>query len=107
MNATALTRYALALVTAWVLTPCAASDIDDWQIERLLSPTEAQRAQDAAQKVFIYDGLTDRTVERVMDEQFPRIQSMMFTRVVVTDTEGEPVKDPDTGEVVVEEDGCD
>jgi hypothetical protein len=107
MKTTALTRYTLALITACVLSPCAASALDDWQVERLLSPTAAQQARDAGLNVFIYDGLTDSTVERVMDEQFARIQSMMFTRVVVTDTQGEPVKDPETGEVVVEEDGCD
>lgn len=107
MKIIATTRYILALATTCVLSPCAASAIDDWQVERLLSPTEAQLARDAAQKVFIYDGLTDRLVERVMDEQFDRIQSMMFTRVVITDTQGEPVKDPESGEVVVEEDGCD
>jgi hypothetical protein len=107
VKTTALTCYPLALITAWVLSPCAASALDDWQVERLLTPTWAQQTQDARLKVFIYDGLTDRTVERAMDEQFARIDAMMFTRVVVTDTQGAPVKDPETGEVVVEEDGCD
>jgi hypothetical protein len=32
---------------------------------------------------------------------------MMFTGVVMTDSSGSVVRDPDTGEPVTEDDGCD
>ena len=32
---------------------------------------------------------------------------MMFVNTVVTDDNGNPLKDPESGEVVVEHDGCD
>jgi hypothetical protein len=55
----------------------------------------------------IYDGLTDRDVERAFDEQFDRLEHMMFIRVVVTDDSGK-ARRSGTGEVVTEsDDGCD
>jgi hypothetical protein len=41
-----------------------------------------------------------------MEEEFDRIESMMFIRVKKTDETGETLKDPDTGEALVEDDGC-
>jgi hypothetical protein len=32
---------------------------------------------------------------------------MMFVNTVVTDDKGNPAKDPESGEVVTENDGCD
>jgi hypothetical protein len=55
----------------------------------------------------IYDGLSDRQVATAMDQHFERIQSMMFTGIVVTDAAGEPQTDPVTGEIITENDGCD
>jgi hypothetical protein len=55
----------------------------------------------------IYDGMRSADVEKALDEAFDRIDSMMFVNTVVTDTEGAPVHDPETGQLVVEEDGCD
>jgi len=46
----------------------------------------------------IYDGLTSNTVDKAMDEQFNRIEHMMFVRIV---------HEQDNGEYYVEDDGCD
>ena len=54
----------------------------------------------------IYDGLKDTEVSAVLDSQFGRIQSMMFVGTVATDSEGEMLRDKETGNVVVEDDGC-
>ena len=41
-----------------------------------------------------------------MQEQFHRLDSMMFTRIIIFDADGNPVLDPDTGLVMREDDGC-
>lgn len=98
-----------------VLTQCclctsggaAEPRTDSWQMTRLFQPSETDLQREAKGRVMIYDGLTDKTVEKALDEQFDRVESMMFTSVVVTDATGNPARDPDTGEVLTEEDGCD
>jgi hypothetical protein len=54
----------------------------------------------------IYDGLTDKQIAKAMDTQFDRIESMMFVRTIVTNDEGNAVRDSETGQVIVEDDGC-
>ena len=78
-----------------------------WQMNRLFQPNQADLNREAKGRIMIYDGLTDKTVERALDEQFERVETMMFTSVVVTDDSGEPIRDTDTGDIITEEDGCD
>jgi hypothetical protein len=80
--------------------------IEDWQRDRLFDPTERQLKLERKGKVFIYTGLTDRDVMRALDEQFDRVDTMMFTNIIVTDDAGKPKRDEESGEVVVEDDGC-
>ena len=104
----------LAWVTAGVLgagiagtTVAAPPSANSWQMERLFQPTQADLNAEARGRVMIYDGLTDRAVQRAFAEQFERLDAMMFTRTVVTDESGAPRTDPESGEVLTEEDGCD
>jgi len=76
-----------------------------WQNNILLEPSAAQLRQELKGRVVIYDGLSDVTVDKALDAQFNRIQNMMFTRIVRTDKNGQPLKD-ESGSVVVEDDGC-
>ena len=78
---------------------------DKWQVNRLFEPTKVQRTKEDKGKIMIYDGLRDTTVKNALDENFDRIQNMMFTRVVVTDTKGQPELDL-AGNVITEDDGC-
>ena len=78
-----------------------------WQMSRLFHPTQADLASEKKGKIIIYDGLTDKTVDRAIEENFDRIDAFMFTRTVVTDDAGAPLRDPETGELVTEDDGCD
>lgn len=85
--------------------PWAAAD--DWQLRMLNQPSDAQLLLEKKGRVFIYDGLTDVQVEQAVDQQFERMGSMMFVRTVLTDTHGESLSDPESGEPMVEDDGCD
>ncbi|HIP53381.1 MAG TPA: hypothetical protein EYH03_05160 [Chromatiales bacterium] len=77
-----------------------------WMERSLFSPTPSQLEYEQKGHITIYQGLTDVTVEKAMDDQFPRIGNMMFVGTVVTDAEGQPAIDAETGNVDVEDDGC-
>ena len=97
----------LIRVLTFVQIVQADVDTDDWQNHMLWNPSDSERQREQDGKIMIYHGLSDKTVENVMDSQFKRLSSMMFTGVIVTDQYGEALIDPDTNEVVVEDDGCD
>jgi len=83
-----------------------AMAVEKWQYNRLFNPSPADRKAEKRGAIVIYDGLTDVTVNQALDQNFDRIQNMMFTRTVVTDENGEPKVDPATGNIVREDDGC-
>ena len=78
----------------------------DWYLQQLFEPTPAQMQQETLGRVQIYAGLRDVDVLRAMDEQFDRIEYMMFTRTIMTNASGVVLTDPETGEVLVEDDDC-
>ncbi|MCB1724982.1 MAG: hypothetical protein H6953_16300 [Chromatiaceae bacterium] len=96
-------------VTAFVLFTslgAQAASIGSWQKQMLYAPSQSQLKMEQRGRVMIYDGLKDTEVDNAMDKQFERIDSMMFVRTVVTDKQGEPLRNEATGEVVAENDGC-
>ena len=94
---------ALRLVTGamiWTGATSAAVSAaggDDWQQRRLFSPTTQERAAEQQGRVVIYDGVKDVEVARAMDEQFERVESMMFIRTQITDRAGTVVDSEDEG----------
>jgi hypothetical protein len=66
-----------------------------WQEGRLLSPTATQQRLEQRGKVFIYDGLHEKTVEQALDTQFDRVQHMMFVGTRHADSDGEEYADDD------------
>lgn len=100
----------IKLATLSVFSNLTLADDDparSWQLSLLFNPGEQQYEMESRGRVFIYDGLRDSEVERALDEQYDRVESMMFVNTVITDEDGVPMRDEDTGEMLVEDDGCD
>ena len=77
-----------------------------WQEQMLFEPSPQQLEPEARGRVMIYSGLRDTRIEEALDQQFDRIEHMMFTGTVITDENGDPRMDANTGEVLVEDDDC-
>jgi hypothetical protein len=78
----------------------------DWQMQKLFDPSPAQLEREARGHITIFSHLPDTVVERAIEEQFDRVESMMFTRIIVTDNRGSPREDAESGEPITEDDGC-
>ena len=87
----------LLLGTLLVSTPFAAGAADNFQIKTLLAPGKSTLQAESRGRVMIYDGLDEEVVDRALDEQFDRIEHMMFTRIHHAE--------PD-GSYEFEDDGC-
>ena len=88
------------ILIASLLTLTATSAVADNRFyNRLLfTPSDSMLRAESRGRIMIYDGMDNETVERAMDEQFNRIDNMMFTRIHHVQ---------DNGEEYVDDDGCD
>lgn len=108
-------EYTLAvIVTTWLLNVPAgyagageAESMRAWKLGLLFNPGEQQLLLERKGRVVIYDNLKSSDIERALEEQFDRIENMMFVSTLITDDEGNFVRDRETGGIVVEDDGCD
>ena len=75
----------------------AEQDVDNYSINALLDPSPELLLAESRGRVTIYDGLYDHVVEQALDDQFHRIQSMMFVNT--------RYQEPD--EWITQEDDCD
>lgn len=91
----ALTALLMGMLLATLATTAGAED--SFQQNVLFNPSNSQLQAEARGRIMIYDGLDNAVVERAMDEQFDRIEHMMFVRIRKTQ--------PD-GEVSYDDDGC-
>ena len=71
---------------------------DSYQLKVLFTPGDSNLQAETKGRVMIYDGLKSETVDLVMNEQFDRIENMMFVRTLNVQEDGD---------YVAEEDGCD
>lgn len=65
------------------------------QLERLHNPSQALSDKESFGRITIYDGVAVTEVDRAMDEQFDRIDSMMFVRTKHPVDDGSYVEDSD------------
>ena len=95
-------RLLIGLLLGAVLLPPAMAEgaNERFQYNALFNPTTGQLKAEDRGRVMIYDGLDNAEVERALDEQFERIEHMMFirTRQSQADDDGE--------EDTVDDDGC-
>lgn len=96
----------LLLLLQIMSTDTRADQQTNWYLALLFEPTTAQMQQESGGRVQIYSGLRDIDVSRALDEQFDRIEYMMFTGTIMTNASGDVLTDPETGELLVENDGC-
>ena len=99
-------KWTLIVLSCAVPGSLSAGELRDIELRRLFEPTPAELKAERAGQIFIYEGLRDVDVDRAMNEQFERIESMMFIRIKVTDHKGEVRRNPETGSVIVQDDGC-
>ena len=71
----------------------------DYQLRRLVAPTPDERIAENRGSIYIYDSLEAADVDSALDQQFHRIQNMMFVRTRHRPTGGGPAE--------AEDDGCD
>ena len=105
-TSTATLPTIIGLSATLVSSMAVAADVSDIELRRLFDPTDAELASEAEGRIYIYDGLTDRDIQRALNEEFERVDNMMFIRTRKTDEAGEVKRDAETGEVEYEDDGC-
>ncbi|MCU0811666.1 MAG: hypothetical protein MUE59_11650 [Thiobacillaceae bacterium] len=64
------------------------TDLQKWQLRRLLLPNERELEHERKGNVYIYEGLTDRQVEDALSTHFDRIEYMLFLGTKRTDESG-------------------
>jgi hypothetical protein len=94
--------FALLIAT----TAGSADELRDIELRRLFDPTPAELRAEQAAGIYIYDGLRDTDIEHAMQEEFDRVESMMFIRVKRPIPQGKSNEKPDNDVVYVQDDDC-
>jgi hypothetical protein len=81
--------------------------VEAWQNNILFNPNESTLERERSGTVMIYDGISHQEIERAMQEQFNRVEAMMFVNIVHTNKDGEVLRDPVTKPGLDFDDGCD
>ncbi len=97
---------ALTLLLHAVSFNLAAADVRDIELRRLFEPTPAELRAEQSGRIYIYDGLQTADVARALDEEFDRVESMMFVRTKKTENPRPEAKASATGSSGSDDDGC-
>lgn len=106
MAAACINCIVITILTSTTALAADTQKIDSYQQNALFQPSNNQLARESQGLVYIYDGLTDKTIDKAMDDQPDRIKSMMFVNTKRSDENGNPLRDTETGEILVEDDDC-
>lgn len=79
---------AIAVLSAFLNGTVQAAVASEWDRKLLFGPSSALLEREEAGNVTIYDGVLISDVDRAMDEQFDRVESMMFVRTLYPAEEG-------------------
>lgn len=80
---------AIAVASLLALISPSTFAVDDYQYKTLFKPGDSVLKAESRGRITIYDGLDSETVDRAMDEQFDRIDNMMFIRIRHVQSDGE------------------
>ena len=86
--------------------PRKSLDVGQIVRRRLFEPSPGELRDEAAGRIYIYEGLRTTDIEGAMDEEFNRVQSMMFIRVKPSDDSGKGRQAPGSEASYVQDDGC-
>ena len=72
-----------------------ADPATDWELQHLHNPSDALQEAEHRGQVTIYDGVNIVEVNKALDQQFDRIDSMMFVRTKHPTPDGDFYADDD------------
>ncbi len=77
------------IMSALLVAPALAAATDSYQQRILFSPDADILESEARGRIMIYDGLRNAIVETALNEQFERIENMMFIRTLYIQDDGD------------------
>ena len=83
-----------------------AKDLRDIELRRLFEPTPSELRAERAGRIYIYEGLKEDDIVKAMQEQFDRVDSMMFIRVQHPPVPPKPAQGGEPTQVSYQDDGC-
>lgn len=76
-------------------TELIADPSTDWELQHLHAPADALLQAERRGRITIYDSVSVTDVDKALDDQFDRIDSMMFVRTVYPMPDGDFYADDD------------
>lgn len=88
----------ILLASLLALSTTSAIAANSFYHKTLFEPSDSTLKAESRGRIMIYDSMDSETVDRAMDEQFDRIDNMMFVRTRYTQA---------SGDYYIDDDGCD
>lgn len=88
----------ILLTSVFLFSAMSVQAENSYQQRVLFTPSHSILLAEARGRIMIYDGVKSESVDKAMDEQFDRIETMMFVNTLYKQEDGE---------YMVENDDCD